>query len=105
MRDWLMMAPLSGDDVLDIVARYYGVLPADLMANRRPAELVSARQLAMWLCSKLLGWSSVRIGRALNRDHTTVLHGIRRIDDRLNGRNPNDVWVEILKFQHDHGSF
>ena len=49
-----------------------------LISTLRRQDLVRARHIAMWLARQRYGVSLPNIGRTINRDHTTVLHGIRR---------------------------
>jgi chromosomal replication initiation ATPase DnaA len=65
--------------VVDLVAAEFTV-PRDLiMGVTRQADAVLARHAAMALAQRCLAYSLPRIGRLLHRDHTTVLHGVRRI--------------------------
>jgi chromosomal replication initiation ATPase DnaA len=65
------------DAIIDLVARRHGMSIDVLRGKSRSAPLVRIRQLAMSE-ARDAGYSLPEIGRALNRDHTTVLHGIRR---------------------------
>jgi hypothetical protein len=65
--------------VVSAVAKYYGVSLRDLVSFRRTTELIRPRQVAMYLAKQLTKHSLPTIGRVLDRDHTTVLHGCRRI--------------------------
>lgn len=75
------------------VCAQVGLEPGRIYAPGPGPRVVSeARQLVMYLAARRLGWSSPRIGRALGRDHTTVLHGIaaearRRGEDARGGEN------------------
>lgn len=52
----------------------------EMNGNRRTIAIVRPRWVAMYLASKLLGWSLPRIGRGFgNKDHTTVLHAVKGI--------------------------
>lgn len=63
------------------VAVAYGLDLRMLLSERRARHLARPRQVAMWLCARLLpGLSLPQIGRAFRRDHTTVLHAIRKIE-------------------------
>jgi len=70
--------------VLDEVAAAAGVSVADILGPSRRARVVAARQAVMAVLHRR-GWSSPRIGRALRRDHSTVLHGIRAHAARFAG--------------------
>ena len=63
------------------VAREFGVTRNDVISHRRDAQSATARQVGMWLCRNLLPLSLPQIGRAFGgKDHTTILHGLRKID-------------------------
>lgn len=59
---------------------------SELKGVRRDAGLAHARQEAMWRMYQQGRWSLPQIGRFLNRDHTTVIHGIR-VHERRIGQN------------------
>lgn len=65
-------------------AREAGLKVEDLTGPRRTFAIAVPRQKAMWRLQSELGWSLPRIGRHLGgRDHTTVLHGVRRHAQRI----------------------
>jgi hypothetical protein len=68
--------------VVRAVAKNYGIRPEYILSPCRTADLVRPRQIAMYLCAVVTGYSLPAIGRFMKRDHTTVLHGrdkIRRL--------------------------
>lgn len=72
--------------VLRLVAAHYGVAVDVLLSEQRTAAVVLPRQVAMFLASTVLGLSYPRIGAHLGgRDHTTALHGVRKIRRRMEG--------------------
>jgi len=79
---------VSVDSILTGTARQFNVKVADLKGPRRTKQLVLPRQIAMWLARKHTGLSLPELGKQFGgRDHTTVMHGIRKID-RLLGEDP-----------------
>lgn len=66
-------------DVMRVVARRYGRTVLDLKSRRRCAPIVRPRQIAMYVAYKVTIHSTSRIGRVFHRDHTTVLHALRKI--------------------------
>jgi chromosomal replication initiator protein len=69
------------EDIQRIVARQYNVSRADLLSSRRTANVVRPRQVAMYLAKVLTLRSLPEIGRRFGgRDHTTVLHAVRKIE-------------------------
>ena len=73
-----LVVPNRIKPVIGTVTKYYGVSLCDLVSRRRGA-LVRPRQAAMYLARTLTECSLPAIGRLLNRDHSTILHGCRKI--------------------------
>ena len=76
--------PPATADVIDVVSDYFAVPTAELTGPRRDARVVAARQVAMYLLRKDAALTLPQIGRELGgRDHTTALHGCKKIERRL----------------------
>lgn len=86
------------DDIQKLVATHYGVSRADILSSRRTANVVRPRQIAMYLSKVMTLRSLPEIGRRFGgRDHTTVLHAVRKIDELL-GKDKNLAEVvDLLK--------
>ena len=70
------------DDIQRKVAEYYGLKLGDMLSARRAVEVARPRQVAMYLAKKLTPRSLPEIGRRFGgRDHTTVMHAVKRIDE------------------------
>jgi chromosomal replication initiator protein len=70
------------DDIQKLVASHYNISRADILSSRRTANVVRPRQIAMYLSKVLTLRSLPEIGRRFGgRDHTTVLHAVRKIDE------------------------
>ncbi len=70
------------DDIQKAVAEHYGLRQADLLSERRNRAIARPRQAAMWLAKQMTTRSLPDIGRRFGgRDHTTVIHAVRRIDE------------------------
>jgi chromosomal replication initiator protein len=70
------------ENIQKAVAEYYKLRVADLLSRRRPRTIARPRQVAMALCKELTEHSLPEIGDAFGgRDHTTVLHACRKIDE------------------------
>jgi chromosomal replication initiator protein len=70
------------EDILRIVSRHYKVPRNELLSSRRSRDVVRPRQIAMYLAKSLTSRSLPEIGRRFGgRDHTTVLHAVRKIAD------------------------
>ncbi len=70
------------DEIQRKVADYYTIKLGDLLSARRAREVARPRQVAMYLAKKLTPRSLPEIGRRFGgRDHTTVMHAVKRIDE------------------------
>ena len=71
-------------EILDEVSRNFGLRPDDVLGEKRRPDLVLARQVAMYVCRQRLGLSYPELGRAFGgRDHSTVIHAIKKINKLL----------------------
>jgi chromosomal replication initiator protein len=88
------------EDIQRIVARQYNVSRADLLSSRRTANVVRPRQVAMYLAKVLTLRSLPEIGRRFGgRDHTTVLHAVRKIENLAGNDSTFAEEIEGLKRQ------
>ena len=88
------------EDIQRVVARQYNVSRSDLLSSRRTANVVRPRQVAMYLAKTLTLRSLPEIGRRFGgRDHTTVLHAVRKIEGLVGSDMALAEEIEILKRQ------
>jgi len=88
------------EDIQRVVARQYNVSRADLLSSRRTANVVRPRQVAMYLAKILTLRSLPEIGRRFGgRDHTTVLHAVRKIEALAGNDTAFAEEIEGLKRQ------
>jgi chromosomal replication initiator protein len=86
------------EDILRIISRHFGVSKGDLLSQRRHRSVVWPRQIGMYLAKQLTARSLPEIGRRFgNRDHTTVLHAIRKIEGELTDNPRLKEELEELK--------
>ena len=86
------------EDIQKLVASRYNVSRSDILSERRTAAVVKPRQIAMYLSKVLTLRSLPEIGRRFGgRDHTTVLHAVRKIDKLIGEDNVLNDEVELLK--------
>ena len=80
-RDWLWGDPRPIFSTISEVAANAGLTYDDIVGPCRNKPVVRARHAAMYLAYRDLGKSTTQIGKAFgNRDHTTVLHAIRKVE-------------------------
>jgi chromosomal replication initiator protein len=79
---------ISVENIQKTVADFYKIKVADMYSKKRPASIARPRQIAMYLAKEMTKKSLPEIGELFGgRDHTTVLHAVRKVTDER-GRNP-----------------
>ena len=81
IKDSGIKKPINLNHILKTVCTYYSVKTADIKGKVRTSELVVPRQVTMFLIKDLTDTTLMSIGEFLGgRDHTTVMHGIRKVE-------------------------
>lgn len=86
------------EDIQKLVANHYNVSRSDILSSRRTANVVRPRQVAMYLSKVLTPRSLPEIGRRFGgRDHTTVLHAVRKVEDLVTRDSSLREDIELFK--------
>ena len=86
------------EDIQKLVATHFNVSRADILSSRRTANVVRPRQIAMYLAKTMTLRSLPEIGRRFGgRDHTTVLHAVRKIEGLVSKDTDLNQELELLK--------
>ncbi|GKX33035.1 MAG: chromosomal replication initiator protein DnaA [Rhizobiaceae bacterium MnEN-MB40S] len=86
------------EDIQRIVSRHYSVSRQEMISNRRTRTIVKPRQIAMYLSKTMTPRSFPEIGRRFGgRDHTTVLHAVRKIEGLLEQDTKLAHEIELLR--------
>jgi len=92
--------------IQDIVARHYGLSMTDIMAPRTDAPVVRARHVAMYIAKRMTTKSLPQIGSIFNRDHTCIMHAVKRIEAaRLEDEDLDFAIADLsrrITAQHQH---
>lgn len=92
------------EDIQRVVSVHYQVSRSDLVSSRRTRAIVVPRQIAMYLAKVLTPRSLPEIGRRFgNRDHTTVLHAVRKIEGLLGDDKGLARDIEALRRRIEDG--
>ncbi|MEY8394549.1 chromosomal replication initiator protein DnaA [Lachnospiraceae bacterium 45-P1] len=84
--------------ILNVVSEHFGINSLDLIGQKRSKELVFPRQIVMYLCGEMTSESLQNIGKALGgRDHTTIIHGTKKIAAELKTDDNLKNTIDILK--------
>ena len=78
---------LTAETIINATAKLWGVDPKNLTERGRQQPDAFARQVAMYLCYNLTNLSLIKVGKVFVRNHGTVLHAIKRIEESME-RNP-----------------
>ena len=71
-------------EIIRVVCNYYHVTPLDIVSARRTLNVMIPRQIVMYLAREMTPMSTPQIGARLgNRDHSTVIHGAKKIERRI----------------------
>ena len=86
------------DSIQTIVCKFYKISKNEMLSPRRSRYLVRPRQTAIYLSKMLTSKSLPEIGRAFsNRDHTTVIHAVKKIDKLRKEDNELNLNIDSLK--------
>ena len=78
------LRPTSAKQIVEKVAKYYDLSVKEMCSKSRVANIKNARQVAMFILSKELSLSTNKIAAEVGvKDHTTVMHGIKKIENDL----------------------
>lgn len=90
--------PVTIERIVEEVSRTLMVSVDDIMSPRRSADILYARQLAIYLAKELTQLSFLAIGKEFNMHHTTIIHAVSKIEPLLqNDKSKKYVVEEIIK--------
>ena len=89
---------ITPEFIIDTVADHFDITPSDIVGSKRSSKIVFPRQIAMYLCREMLDAPLTGIGKMMgDRDHTTVMHGIEKIEKEMSAKDSVRNTVDILK--------
>lgn len=71
------------DEIQKKVAEYFNISVKEMQSSRRARNVARPRQIAMYLAKQLTSRSLPEIGRKFDRDHTTVMHAVRKVEELI----------------------
>jgi chromosomal replication initiator protein len=84
--------------ILDVVSEHFHVTTDQIISKSRSSEIVKPRQIAMYLCKNMTDASLETIGSLLGgRDHSTIIHGIKKIDEDNNNDESINSTIKTIK--------
>ena len=89
---------ISADYIQEVVSKYFNIDKKDLISSKRSNDIAYPRQIAMYLCRTVGQMSLPKIGADFgNRDHTTVMHAVTKIEKELKEKTNTRLIVESVK--------
>ena len=89
--------PVTCELIINTVAEHFNISPDDIRSTKRNKEISYPRQIAMYLCRKMTADSLQAIGNSLGKkDHTTIIHGEKKISDDLKNDDNLNNTVDVL---------
>lgn len=86
------------DEIMKKICDYYNIRMSDLLSPRRSRNIARPRQMAMYLAKSLTSRSYPEIGKSFgNRDHTTVMHAVRKIEELKSQDSQVSEDAELLR--------
>lgn len=74
---------LTAKFILETVSNHFNVKVEEIKSKKRNQPITNARQVYMYLTREILNESLLNIGKSIDRDHSTVIHGIEKIEEKL----------------------
>lgn len=89
---------ISSEYIQEIVSKYFNIDKKDLISSKKSKDITYPRQIAMYLCRTVAQMALPPIGKDFgNRDHTTVMHAVNKIEKEIKENTNTKLVVESLK--------
>ena len=89
---------ISSDFIKETISKYFSIDKEDLAGSKRSNDIAFPRQIAMYLCRDVANMSYPKIGEDFgNRDHSTVMHACKKIENEIKEKNNTRLIVESVK--------
>ena len=84
--------------IISTVAEHFHISVDDIKGSKRNTEIAYPRQIAMYLCNTMTSVGLKKIGTEMGgRDHTTVLHGCRKIEGEIKKSESSKETIDVIK--------
>lgn len=93
--------PILQQRILEVAVKVSGIPMNELCGESRVSEVVRARHLSYWLMNRRVGLTLTACAKSFNKNHATVLHAVRKVDDYLDVYTrrglDSDGYIQMLK--------
>lgn len=97
--------PLSVETIIDITSNYFGITKEEICSNSRSKRICYPRQIAMYLSRTFTDFSLPKIGESFNKDHTTVMHALEKMERTINSDPDTYMHINELSAQINKNKF
>ena len=87
---------ITPEFIIDVVSEHFDIPTSDILSEKRDGRIVLPRQIAMYLSKRYTMRNSVEIASVFKRDHSTVLHGIKNIEEKIKKDPAVENYVDII---------
>ena len=89
---------ITPEYIISTVAEHFDITPEDIIGSKRNSKVVYPRQICMFLCREMTNVPLKTIGKYIgNRDHTTIMHGIEKIEKEMTQSPATQKTIDIIK--------
>lgn len=90
-------AVITSDQIIDTVASYFGITPSDILGRDQRKDCAFARQISMFFLRDLLSIPFTKIGQIFQKDHSTVMSSIKKIEEGV--KKYSDFKTPVLEIR------
>ncbi len=87
---------ITPEFIIDVVAEHYNITPSEILSDKRDSFIAFPRQIAMYLSKRYTLRTGNDISKVFKRDHTTVLHGIKKVENMIKEDPSVENTVDII---------
>ncbi len=89
---------VTPESIINIVAEHFDITPEEIKGDKRSKKIAYPRQIAMYLCREMTSANLQAIGKQMGgKDHTTVLHGVNKIEAEVKSSETTQNLIALLK--------
>ncbi len=88
---------ITPERIMERVAIEYGIRTDDILSSRRSRDVAVPRQLAIYLTREITGQSTTSIGKTFGRDHSTIMHACKSIEEKTGNEKDFELIVRKIK--------
>ena len=87
---------ITANEIIKIISSYFGIRTEDILSKSQSRECSTPRQFAMFFCRTKLKLSYTKVAKIFNRDHSTIMAGVKQITKGINSKDRN-IFSKFLK--------